>query len=227
MTETPVACARRALDFVESGQTLGLGTGRAATAFVVELGRRVADGFRVRAVATSEATAAVAREWSIPLLELDEAGRLDVTIDGADEVDPQLEMIKGYGGALVREKITAASSKRLVILVGPEKMVSRLGERGKLPVEVVPFGVGLCSARLRELGCEPVLRQGADGRPFLTDNGNPILDCRIGPLPDPAAFESQVLAIPGTVGTGLFVGMADVVIVDRESGPEVLERSRD
>lgn len=226
MSETPVACALRALDYVRDGQTLGLGTGRAATAFVVELGRRVAEGLRVRGVATSNATAAVAQEWSIPLLELDEAGTLDVTFDGADEVDPQLQMIKGYGGALVREKITAASSNRLVILVGSEKIVSQLGERGRLPVEVVPFGVGLCSRRLREFGCEPVLRKDESGHTFLTDNGNPILDCRIEPIANPAGFEDRILSIPGTVGTGLFVDMADVVIIDRESGPEVLERSR-
>ena len=130
MSDAPIESARRALAFVEAGQTLGLGTGRAATAFVRELGARVAEGLRVRGVATSEATAAVAREVGIPLLELAEAGPLHVTFDGADEVDPQLELIKGYGGALVREKITAASSRKLLILVGAEKLVAKLGERG-------------------------------------------------------------------------------------------------
>ena len=224
MSDTPIASAKRALSYVEDGQTVGLGTGRAATAFVHELGRLVAEGLTVRAVATSNATAAVARELHIPLFELHEVGRLDVTFDGADEVDPNLEMIKGYGGALVREKITAASSHRLVILVGPEKMVSQLGERGKLPVEVVPFGLSLAAERLRALGCEPVLRENESGQAYLTDNHNSIFDCQLEPIANPQHLESQILAIPGVLGTGLFVGMADVVIVDAENGPRVLER---
>ena len=180
----------------------------------------------MRAVATSHATADVARELGIPLFELSEVGHLDVTFDGADEVDPNLEMIKGYGGALVREKITAASSGRLVILVGPEKMVSQLGERGKLPVEVVPFGLSLAAERLRSLGCEPVLRQNDSGETYTTDNGNPIFDCQLEPIANPLDLESRILAIPGVLGTGLFVGMADVVVVDEKDGPRVLERKR-
>ena len=225
MSDAIEASAARALDFVEDGQTLGLGTGRAATAFVRALGAEVAKGLRVRGVATSIATAEVARELSIPLLELDEAGTLDVTFDGADEVDPNLDLIKGYGGALLREKITASSSRRLIILVGPEKIVPHLGERGKLPVEVVPFGLSLCDARLRELGCEPVLRTQPDGNAYVTDNGNAILDCGIEVIEDPAALDRAIESIPGAVGTGLFVGMADAVIVGRDGGPEVLERS--
>ena len=224
MSDAPIESARRALAFVEAGQTLGLGTGRAATAFVRELGARVAEGLRVRGVATSEATAAVAREGGIPLLDLAEAGPLHVTFDGADEVDPQLELIKGYGGALVREKITAASSRKLVILVGAEKLVAKLGERGKLPVEVVPFAADFCSERLRALGCEPSLRLEASGAPFRTDNGNPILDCAVGPIADPAALDAAILAIPGSVGTGLFVGMADAVVIDFGDRVEVRER---
>lgn len=224
MSDTPIASAKEALRFVEEGQTLGLGTGRAATAFVRELGRLVADGLRVRGVATSNATAAVAREEGIPLLELDEAGHLDVTFDGADEVDANLDMIKGYGGALVREKITAASSRRLVILVGPEKMVSQLGERGKLPVEVVPFAIGLATAQLEQLECKPALRQADGGGDYRTDNGNAILDCHIAPIKDPTVFEARILAIPGVVETGLFIGMAGAVIVDDAEGVRVLER---
>lgn len=224
MSDAIEASAIRALDFVKDGQTLGLGTGRAATAFVRALGQRVAEGLRVRGVATSVATAEVAEELSIPLLTLDEAGTLDITFDGADEVDPNLELIKGYGGALVREKITAASSRQLVILVGPEKMVATIGERGKLPVEVIPFGVALCKSELQKLDCEPVLRTGEEGRPYVTDNGNAILDCQVGPIADPEALDRAIQSIPGALGTGLFVGMADAVIIGEDGGPRVLER---
>ncbi|HVM97293.1 MAG TPA: ribose 5-phosphate isomerase A, partial [Candidatus Acidoferrales bacterium] len=131
--------ARRALDLVAENSIVGLGTGRAATEFVRALGERVRQGFKVRGIPTSEATAEVAKEYGIPLLQLDDVDAIDITVDGADEVDPNLDLIKGYGGALVREKIVAAASKREVILVGSEKLVSVLGSRGKLPVEVIPF----------------------------------------------------------------------------------------
>jgi ribose 5-phosphate isomerase A len=216
--------AREALNFVEPGQVVGLGTGRAATAFVRALGARVAEGLEVLGVPTSEATAAVARELGIPLAELDQVESIDITFDGADEVDPELDLIKGYGGALVREKIVAASSKRLVILVGSEKCVPILGSRGKLPVEVLPFGEALCQKRLRQLDCHPVRRQGPLERPYLTDNGNFILDCKIDPIPDPEALERAILAIPGVLGTGLFVGMADAVIVQEGHRVEVRRR---
>lgn len=225
MSEGPEGSAQAALEFVEDGQTLGLGTGRAATAFVRALGERVQQGLRVRGVPTSEATAAVAREVGIPLLTLEEAGRLDTTFDGADEVDPNLDVIKGYGGALVREKIVAASSNQLVILVGAEKRVATLGERGKLPVEVLSFGQALCARRLAALGCEPVVRVDADGTPYRTDNGNPVLDCKVSGIPDPGSLENGILAIPGVLGTGLFVGMADAVIVQDGDAVEVLRRA--
>lgn len=214
---------RAALDLVEDGQTLGLGTGRAAAAFVEGLGARVREGLSVRGVPTSESTAALARSLDIPLLTLAEAGTLDTTFDGADEVDPNLDLIKGYGAALVREKIVAASSKRLVILVGPEKRVATLGARGKLPVEVLPFGATLCKARLAEFGCEAALRE--DGaRPVVTDNGNHILDCKVTPIANPQGLETSILAIPGVVGTGLFLGMANTVIVSDGDDVEILRR---
>ena len=224
MSEAPEASAQAALQFVEDGQTLGLGTGRAATAFVRALGARVQQGLRVRGVPTSEATAAVAAEVGIPLLTLAEAGRLDTTFDGADEVDPELDVIKGYGGALVREKIVAASSDRLVILVGAEKLVGTLGERGKLPVEVLDFGRELCARQLAALGCEPSVRKTDDGAEYRTDNANPILDCKVSGISDPAALETAILAIPGVLGTGLFVGMADAVIVQDGDAVEVRRR---
>jgi ribose 5-phosphate isomerase A len=215
-----------ALAEVHAGQVLGLGTGRAAEAFVRALGARVRGGLAVRGVATSERTAALAREQQIPLLTLEEAGTLDVTFDGADEFDPRLDVIKGYGGALVREKIVAASSRRFVVLVGPEKRVPVLGSRGQLPVEVLPFGEALCRTRLRALGCAPERRMGADGSAYVTDNGNHILDCKVAPIQHPAELERDIRDIPGAVGTGLFLGMADLVIVNHGDRAEVLARSR-
>ncbi len=214
-----------ALEHVDDGMTVGLGTGRAAEAFVHGLGTRVAQGLTVTGVPTSERTATLARELHIPLVSLEEAGSLDITFDGADEFDPNLDVIKGYGGALVREKIVAASSLKLVILVGPEKRVDVLGGRGKLPVEVLPFGEALCRRRLRELGCEPTLRADDDGEAYVTDNRNHILDCKIAPIEQPAELEAAILAIPGVLGTGLFLGMADFVIVGDGDDAEVLART--
>ena len=224
MSQGPEGSAQAALEFVKDGHTVGLGTGRAATAFVRALGERVRQGLSVRGVPTSEATAAVAREVGIPLLTLAEAGQLDTTFDGADEVDPALDVIKGYGGALVREKIVAASSQQLVILVGAEKLVDTLGQRGKLPVEVLDFGRALCARRLAVLGCAPTVRTGDDGRELRTDNGNPILDCKVSAIADPASLEAEILAIPGVLGPGLFIGMAAAGIVQDGDSVEVKRR---
>ncbi|HEV3027816.1 MAG TPA: ribose 5-phosphate isomerase A, partial [Planctomycetota bacterium] len=147
------------------------------------------------------------------------------TVDGADEVDPELNLIKGYGGALLREKIVAAASKRVLILVGPEKQVPVLGSRGRLPVEVVPFGHGRCAKQLGRWGCPGTVRLLA-GRPFLTDNGNLILDCAVRPIRDPAELDSQIRSIPGVVATGIFAGMADLVLVQDTKDVRILERPR-
>jgi ribose 5-phosphate isomerase A len=212
----------RALEFVLDDSRIGLGSGRAAQAFVRALGQRARGGRRVQGVATSEETAKLAQQEGIPLMSLAEAEILDVTVDGADEVDPNLDMIKGYGRALVREKIVAASSRRLIILVGPEKLVGQLGTRGKLPVEVLPFGMPLCVRRLRDLDCWPVpYLQG--GALFITDNGNHILDCEIDPIADPSQLEEDIRAIPGVVGTGLFLGMADSVLVGAAGDLQLIE----
>lgn len=216
--------ADRALALVQDGMVLGLGTGRAATTFLHSLGRRVRAGLRIRGVPTSLATAQLATQLGIPLTTLAEVPELDLAVDGADEVDPHLHLIKGLGGALVREKIVAASARRLVILVGPEKVVPVLGSRGVLPVEVVPFGAVLCRRRLEQLGCPAELRQ-VNGHPFVSDNQNYILDCQIRPLQAPAELERQIQAIPGVVGTGLFLGMAHTVLVDDGVHVRVLERS--
>jgi ribose 5-phosphate isomerase A len=202
----------RALEFITDGATVGLGSGRASTAFINLLGTRVQAGFRVRGVPTSRASAELALHLRIPLVSLEDGMPLDATIDGADEVDPQLNLIKGYGRALVREKVVAAASKKLIILVGPGKEVRILGDRGKLPVEVVPFALPYVCRRVAELGCRPVPYM-VDGQLFVSDNGNHIVDCAIGPIGEPASFGSKILAIPGVVDTGLFLGMADTVLV--------------
>ena len=217
----------RALELVADGSRIGLGSGRASQAFVKALGERVRTGrLHVHGVPTSEETASLAKQQGISLLTLAEAGILDLTVDGADEVDPNLDLIKGYGRALVREKIVAASSRRLVILVGNEKLVPRLGTRGKLPVEVTPFALPLCERRLGALGCRPIpYRRGPDL--FVTDNGNHIVDCQFEPIPDPARLESDIRAIPGVVGTGLFLGMAETVLVgERDTFGLIEERRR-
>jgi len=210
--QTLAAVAARALEFVTDGLVVGLGTGRAATAFVHALGARVQQGLRIRGVPTSEATATLARQLGITVVGLEDVETIDVTLDGADEVDPNLDLIKGYGGALVREKIVAAASRREIILVGSEKLVQRLGSHGKLPVEVVQFALAFCQRRLTALGCRPVLRA-KDGRPFITDGGNYILDCGIEPIASARELENSLRAIPGVVGTGLFIGMAECVLV--------------
>jgi ribose 5-phosphate isomerase A len=221
----PRATARRALDFVQDGQLLGLGTGRAAAAFVEALGERVRAGLRVRGVPTSVATAELATKVGVPLVTLAEAGELDVAFDGADEVDPHLDLIKGYGGALVRERIVAASARRFVVLVGSEKLVSALGERGRIPVEIVPYALPLARRQLAALGLEPVLRTKPDGGTYVTDNANWILDCGTRALADAAALERSARALPGVVGTGLFLGMAHAVLVQDGEAVRVMERA--
>ena len=220
-TEPLGALARRALGFVKDDTVVGLGAGRAATAFVRVLAARVRDGFRVRGVPVSEATAELAEELGIPLVGLE--AEIDVTVDGADEVDPDLNLIKGYGGALLRERVVAAASRRQVILVERDKLVPRLGSRGRLPVEVVPFALPLCRRRLAALGLAPALRTAGE-RPFVTDNENVILDCVVGSIADPPGLERALRAVPGVVDTGLFLGTADTVLV--ADGTSVSEWSR-
>ena len=205
------ALAMRALGLVRDGTVVGLGTGRAATAFLHALAGRVRDGCRVKGVPTSEETERVARELGIPLVGLE--ADLDLTVDGADEVDPELNLIKGYGGALVRERIVAAASPRQVILVTADKLVKVLGSHGRLPVEVLPFALPLCRRRLEALGLKPVLRTEEEDRPFVTDNWNVLVDCATDPIEDPPALERAILAIPGVIDTGLFLGTADTVLV--------------
>lgn len=213
----------RALELVDGANVVGLGSGRAAQRFVRALGEQVrTKSLDIGGVPTSEETATLAREVGIPLLSLADAGIIDVTVDGADEVDPDMNLIKGYGRAMVREKVVAHSSRRLVILVGTEKVVPRLGSRGRLPVEVVPFALPLCERMFRDRGWTPVLDV-RDGQPFRTDNGNYIVDCAIPPIDNPAQLDAWLHGIPGVVGTGLFVGFADHVLVGHPESFELVE----
>lgn len=212
------ALAEKALAFVPPGGRIGLGSGRTTAAFLRVLGERACQGLSVRGVPTSEAAAQLAREVGIPLDTLDGDEPLAVTIDGADEVERgTLHLIKGWGGALVRERIVAAASRQQVILVTAEKVVDRLGTRGRLPVEVLPFAAPFCRRRIEALSVaggplRPDVRL-KDGRPLVTDNGNWIFDCAVPPLADPPALEQALRAIPGVVDTGLFLGTAAVVLV--------------
>ncbi len=215
--------AERAVAYVEDGMTLGLGTGSTAAHAVRLLGKRVRAGLDVRGVPTSRATQALAEACGVPLATLDDVTRLDLTIDGADEVDPDLALIKGAGGALLREKIVASVSDRLVIVVDSSKLVERLGAFD-LPVEVTPFAVSVATPALEATGCRVTLRRGAEGAPFVTDEGNAMLDCAYGAIDDPRALAQRLNAIVGVVEHGLFLDMADTVIVGRAGGVEVIER---
>ena len=217
------AAAMRAIEEVEDGMVLGLGTGSTA-AFVVEgLAARVAGGLRVVGIPTSERTAAQARRLGIQIATFAEHQRLDLTIDGADEVQlGTLDLIKGLGGALLREKIVAAASDRLIIVVDQEKLVERLGEHTPVPVEVTQFGWQATAVALAKLGCLPERRYTTGEQPYVTDGGNFILDCRFGPLADPDIAEQQLAMTVGTVESGLFVGRTSVVVVASTTGVEVL-----
>jgi ribose 5-phosphate isomerase A len=201
-----------ALDELQSGMIVGLGTGSTASHFIRELGHRVAQGLQVIAIPTSEASAKLAEEHHVPLSSLAQHPDVDVTVDGADEVSPQLDLIKGLGGALVREKIVAHASRRLIIVIDESKLVDRLGKRTVIPVEVVPFAAGVVGRRLLELGGDCAVRQ-QNGRPFLSDNGNFVIDWRHGEISEPAALEQQLKALTGVVDSGLFCGVAQMVLV--------------
>jgi ribose 5-phosphate isomerase A len=217
------AAAARALDLISDGMRVGLGSGRTASVFVRLLGARVRDGLRVTGVPASAAIDALARAERIPLVALSEADLLDVTVDGADEVAPNLDLLKGHGGALVRERIIAAASKRQVILVGAEKLVQQLGARFAIPVEVIPFAAGPVTRAIRAAGLTPNVRMNkAGGIEDVNQNGNLTFDCALAaPLADAhaaRALEAQLLAIAGVVDTGLFLGTAERVLVGHSDG---------
>lgn len=222
------AAAERAVEFVESGMVLGLGTGSTARHVLEVLADRLRSGALrdVVGVPTSRATERHARELGIPVTTLDREPRLDLAIDGADEVDPHLRLIKGLGGALLWEKIVATASERLVIVVDEGKLVEELGRTAPLPVEVVPFGWSTHLAFLDLLGAQATLRRGADGNPFVTDGGHYLLDCRFeGGLVEPDRVERELRQRVGVVETGLFLDLADTVVVGGAEGVRTLNRS--
>ncbi len=224
---TKRAAAHAAVErFVQSGATVGLGSGSTSALVVERIGELLADGSLsgVRGIPTSEKTAELATGVGIPLDGLADA-RPDVTLDGADEVTTDLVAIKGYGGALLREKIVAAASRTgLVVVVDGSKEVASLGNRGPLPVEVEPFGWEATFEALSSLGCEPAMRMDPDdpGVPFLTDGGHYTLDCAFGTIGDPAALEIAIKNIPGALECGLFVGLARAVVISDEAGTRIV-----
>lgn len=217
LAERLAALARRAADEVRPDMVVGLGTGSTAEALLDELGRRVAHGLRFTGIATSDRTAALAGQLGIHLRSIDEVEGLDLCIDGADEIDPALNVVKGRGGALLWEKIVASCADRYVIVAVADKQVARLGMRLPLPVEVVPFGWRHTARVLTGLGGEPTLRQ-TDGGPFETDGGHYILDCATGPIAEPAALAVRIKSVSGVVEHGLFIGMADRVLTVDNAG---------
>jgi len=227
LDEAKEAAAREALQHVSDGMKIGLGTGSTAARFVAGLGEMVANGLNVVCVPTSEATREQAESLSIPLTRLDEEPVLDLTVDGADELDANLSLIKGGGGALLREKIVASSSKRMIVIADHTKKVKTLGAFS-LPVEVVPFGVKSTAMKLEHAGkwagCEGALAlRIRDGELFVTDNGNVIIDCAFGKIPDAQKLASVISAIPGVVDHGLFIGMASMAILGGPDGLEIIE----
>jgi ribose 5-phosphate isomerase A len=215
--------AEAAVTLVEDGMAIGLGTGSTAAFAIAALGRRVRHGLRIAAIATSERSATQARELGITLTSFAEHQRLDLTIDGADEVARvDLHLIKGHGGALLREKIVASASARLVIIADGSKLVDRLG--AAVPVEVVPFGWQATQRRLADLGATVSPRLAGDGKLFVTDGGNVTLDCSFGTIDDPASLERSIRAIIGVIECGLFIGLASQAILADETGIRHLTR---
>jgi ribose 5-phosphate isomerase A len=215
--------AERGLEFVRDGQVVGLGTGSTAKFAIEGVARLVREGLSIKGVPTSVATERLARELGITLISLNDAGVIDVTLDGADEVDRDLNLIKGGGGALTREKLVALASVKRVILADESKLVAKLGESRHLPVEVLPFAWSVSGRLLNELGCVSSLRD-QNGEPFVTDNGNYILDCAFGPIEDATALEKKIKLLPGVIESGLFIGIADTVIIGFRDRVEMRER---
>jgi ribose 5-phosphate isomerase A len=224
-SELKRAAALRAIEYVGDGMTVGLGTGSTAEFALRALAQRVSSGLRIVGVPTSEKTAALARDLGVPLTTLEVRPEIDVTIDGADEVIlPSLDVIKGRGGALLREKIVALASREVILIVDDSKIVRRLGEHDPVPVEVIPFGWGRVCRELAALDCEPKLRERTGGDPYVTDSGNYLLDCHFETINDPAGLAARIKAITGVVEHGLFISVATRVIVAHPEGIQVFDR---
>jgi ribose 5-phosphate isomerase A len=214
------AAARASLRFVKDGQIVGLGTGSTAAYFIQLLSEQVKNGLRIRGIPTSDRSREQAESLGIPLTTLDECPEIDVTVDGADEFDPQLRLIKGGGGALLREKVVASATRQLVIITDKTKQVPLLG-RFPLPVEVIKFAQAVVQRKIETLGAKVSPRQDAKGKPYLTDENNHILDCHFGKIPDADGLARRLNDMPGVVEHGLFIGMASVVLV--ADGSEIIE----
>jgi len=218
------AAARASLKYVGDGQIVGLGTGSTANFAIRMLGDRVRKGMKIRGIPSSIASRDLASQVGIPLITFDDAQQIDVTIDGADEFDPSLNLIKGGGGAMLREKIVAFASKQLVIVTDSSKQVPVLG-KFPLPVEVITFAERLIAKRISDLGAQVVQRRGKDGKPYVTDEGHHILDCHFGNIPDPPALGRTLSDMPGIVEHGLFVGLTSVVVMAKSGSVEEFRRS--
>jgi ribose 5-phosphate isomerase A len=210
------AAAHKAVQYIKDGMIVGLGTGSTAYWAIQYLGEKVKQGMRITAIATSDETERLALECGIKVSEMDAVDHIDIDIDGADEIDRRLNLIKGGGGALLREKIVAAGSKTFIVIADGSKMVEMLGQF-PLPVEIIPFGWQHTARHLALLGCQTTLRQ-KEAKPFITDNGNYILDCQFGPIPDPAVLQQQINNTPGVVENGLFVKMATRIVIGYDDG---------
>ena len=218
------AAAVEAVKYVEDGMVIGLGSGSTASIAIKLIGAKAKEeGLEIIGIPTSMASDLLGRAVGIKIGDLDNYRQVDMTIDGADEVDDDLNLVKGLGGALVREKVVAASTRLEMIVVDESKLVSRLGTKAPVPVEVISFSYNSTMRRLAELGCDPVLRV-SGGRPYITDNGNLIVDCRFERIEDAAWLESMLNLVPGVVDNGLFIGLADKVIVGSENGVRIIER---
>jgi ribose 5-phosphate isomerase A len=221
--EEKAAAALQSVEYVADGMVVGLGTGSTAKYVIELLGERVKQGLKIRGIPTSKVSSDLAASLGIPLTSLDKVESIDLTIDGADEIGPGLELIKGGGGALLHEKIVASSSKRLLIVADEKKRVAQLG-RFPLPVEVIQFAAAPVERQLRKLGGNPRLRVGADGRPFITDEGNFLFDLSFGQISDPPALANALKSIVGLVEHGLFLDLASIAIVAGPSGTQVLTK---
>jgi ribose 5-phosphate isomerase A len=218
------AAARAAVQLIESGSVVGLGSGSTATFAIHFLAQRVRDGLNIVGVPTSKNTKDLAEQLGIPLTTLEANPNIDIDIDGADEIDPELNLIKGGGGALLREKVIASASKRFIVIAESTKLVAHLG-KFPLPVEVITFAQPLVKRRIEALGAQVSLRQNVDGKAYVTDEGHHILDCNFREIADPAALNAKLHEIPGVVEHGLFIGMAETAFVGKDGGVTQVNRS--
>lgn len=219
-----LAAALDAVRLVKDGQVVGLGSGSTAELAIFELGRRMqGEGIEIIGIPTSRRSEEVARDARIPMSSLDEHDVVDITIDGADEVDPELNLIKGLGGALLREKLVAKATHQEIIVVDESKLVHQLGTKAPLPVEIIQFSHAHIGRKISSFGCVPKLREKA-GSAYVTDNGNYVLDCKFAGIAEAESLESRLKAMPGVVETGLFLGMADTIIIGSPTGVRTMKK---